>query len=62
VYPDNINAAGCPLRNQHGAASVIDFDAMLERLPPEQRAAFETERAERQAELSMYLATHAYAT
>ena len=62
MYPDDMNAAGCPLRNQHGVASVIDFDAKLERLPPEQRAAFEAERAERQAELNEYLATHAYAS
>jgi len=57
-----MNESGCPLRNQHGAASVIDFDAMLERLPPEMRSAFEAERAERQAELNEYLATHTYAS
>jgi len=62
VYPDDMNESGCPLRNQHGAASVIDFDAMLERLPPEMRSAFEAERAERQAELNEYLATHTYAS
>jgi hypothetical protein len=57
-----MNESGCPLRNQQGAASVSDFDTILERLPPEQRAAFEAERAERQAELTRYLATHTYAT
>jgi phage terminase Nu1 subunit (DNA packaging protein) len=62
VYPDDMYESGCPLRNQHGAVSLIDFDAILERLPPEQRAAFEAERAERQAELTRHLATHAYAT
>ena len=62
MYPDDVNASGCPLRNQHGSASVIDFEAILERLAPEMRSAFETERAERQAELNEYLATQAYAT
>jgi hypothetical protein len=62
VYPNDVNASGCPLRNQQGVASVIDFEAILELLPPEMRSAFETERAERQAELNEYLATHAYAT
>jgi hypothetical protein len=62
VYPDDVNASGCPLRNQHGAASVVDFEAMLERLSPEMRSAFEAERAEREAELNQYLATHPYAT
>jgi hypothetical protein len=62
VYPDVVNASGCPLRNQHGAASVVDFEAILERLSPDMRSAFEAERAERQAELNEYLATHAYAT
>lgn len=62
MYPNDVNASGCPLRNQPGAASVIDFEAMLERLSPEMRSAFEAERAERQAELNEYLATHAYAT
>jgi hypothetical protein len=52
VYPNDINASGCPLRNQHGAASVIDFEAILERLSPEMRSALEAERAERQAELN----------
>lgn len=62
MYLNDVNASGCPLRNQHGAASVIDFEAMLERLSPEMRSAFEAERAARQAELNEYLATHAYAT
>ena len=62
MYPNDVNASGCPLRNQQGAASVIDFEAMLERLSPEMRSAFDAERAERQAELNEYLVTHAYAT
>jgi hypothetical protein len=35
---------------------VIDFDAIVDRLPAQLRAAFEAERAERQAELDRYLA------
>ena len=62
MYPNDVNASGCPLRNQHGAASVIDFEAILERLAPEMRSAFEAERAEREAELKQYLSAHAYAT
>lgn len=57
MYPNDTNAHGCPLHNQCGAASVIDFDAILNRLPPQLRTAFEAERAERQAEIDTYHAT-----
>jgi len=57
MYPTDTTAPGCPLHNQCGAASVIDFDAILDRLPPQFRAAFEAERAERQAEIDAFLAT-----
>jgi len=58
MYPNDTNAHGCPLHHQCGAASVIDFDAILDRLPPQLRAAFAAERAERQAELDTYLAAN----
>ena len=58
MYPNDTNAHGCPLHHQCGAASVIDFDAILARLPPELRAAFEAECAERQAEIATLLTTH----
>ena len=53
---------GCPLRNQTGAAAVKHFAALLERLSPELRSAFEAERAARQAELETYVAQYGYAT
>lgn len=53
---------GCPLRNQTGPVGVKHFAAVIERLSPELRAAFETERAARQAELDAYVAQYGYAT
>ncbi len=59
---DEVNACGCPLRNQTGATGVQRFEAILASLPPELRAAFEAERAERQRELATILATAGYQT
>lgn len=60
--PDERNEYGCPLRNQSGAAGVQGFDAILAGLPPALRAAFEAERAERQAEIDRYVAANGYHT
>jgi hypothetical protein len=62
VYPNEINAAGCPLYGQTGATAVQGFEAILAALPPELRAAFEAERHERQAELEAHVAAHGYHT
>jgi len=45
------NEQGCPLNNQTGRDAIKDFDAILARLSPDQRRAFERERAERLADL-----------
>lgn len=50
----------CPLRFQTGATAIKNFDALIERLSPDQRDAFENERAERQAELDRYVAAYGY--
>ena len=54
MYHNDINEYGCPLRDQSGSVAVLQFDAILARLAPELRAAFEDERALRQAELDRY--------
>ena len=46
-----LNERGCPLHNQSGASAVLDFFTIISRLTAEERAAFERERAARQAEL-----------
>jgi len=51
MHPDEQNAYGCPLRNQTGIVAIHNFDAIVAGLPPELRAAFEQERAARQAEI-----------
>jgi hypothetical protein len=62
IYSNEQNEYGCPLRNQSGASAVQDFDAILLSLPPELRAAFEQERAARQAELDAFVAANGYHT
>ena len=62
VYDQEKDEHSCPLRFQTGALGVKDFDALIERLSPDQRDEFETERAERQAELDRYVATFGYRT
>lgn len=62
MYPLEVNAQGCALRNQTGTMAVQGFDAILSSLPPELRAAFEAERAERQAELDTHVAAYGYHT
>jgi hypothetical protein len=56
------NEYGCPLRNQTGAACVVNFGAIVERLSPEQREAFEVERQERREEYDEYVAQFGYQT
>jgi hypothetical protein len=50
------NSFGCPLVGQTGEAGVRNFRSLLRALPPEQRQAFERERAAREAELRRILA------
>jgi hypothetical protein len=45
------NTNRCPLVNQTGEAGVLNFKSLLSALPPDQRQAFEHERAARQDEL-----------
>jgi hypothetical protein len=62
VYQDTENEYGCPIRFQSGPQSIINFESIISRLAPEQRAAFESERADRQAELESYVAAYGYNT
>jgi len=62
MHPDEQNACGCPLRNQTGIVAICAFDAILTSLSPELRAAFEKERAARQAEIDGIIATNGYHT
>jgi hypothetical protein len=57
MYQDEKNEYGCPLHYQSGRIAVRDFQAVVERLSPGLRAAFETERAARLVELAFILAT-----
>ncbi len=59
---DEKNEYGCPFRNQSGAAAIKDFAGILARLSPDLRAAFEAERAARQAEFEAYIQKHGYQT
>ncbi len=56
MYQNETNEYGCPLLDQAGAAGVQNFDAIIARLAPDLRAAFESERTACQAELDSYLA------
>lgn len=62
MNPKDYNARGCPLRNQTGESAVKNFVAILERLPPELRRAFEAERQQRRAEYDQYVARYGYRT
>ncbi len=57
MYHNDTNQYGCPLCEQTGVVGVQNFDAIIARLAPDLRAAFEAERAACQAELDHYLAT-----
>ncbi len=61
VYQDEKNEYGCSLQNQKGSMGVQDFDAIVERLSPALRAAFEAERAACSAELQRFPADGAAA-
>lgn len=56
IYPNETNEYGCPLCGQTGAVGVQNFDAIIARLAPDLRAAFEAERVVRQDELEHYRA------
>jgi hypothetical protein len=62
MYQNETNEYGCPLCDQTGALGVQNFDAIIARLAPDLRAAFEAERAACQAELDSYLAASATAS
>ena len=62
MYQNDLNEYGCPLRDQTGSVGVRNFDAVVARLEPDLRAAFEAERAARRAELEHYLASGADAS
>ena len=62
MYPNEQNEYGCPLRDQTGTVAVQDFESVLASLPPELRAAFEQERAAREAELERTIALNGYHT
>jgi len=55
MYQNEINEYGCPLCDQTGSLGVQNFEAIIARLAPDLRAAFEAERAACQAELDRYL-------
>lgn len=57
MYQNETNEYGCPLREQTGVVGVQNFDAIIARLAPDLRAAFDAECAACQAELDRYLAT-----
>ena len=59
---DERNAQGCPLRNQTGAASIKDFAAIIARLSPDLRRAFEDERKRQHDEVVAYVARYGYRT
>src|SRR5215212_6427329 len=54
MYQNETNEYGCPLCEQTGALAVQNFDAIIARLTPDLRAAYEAERAACQAELDRY--------
>ena len=56
------NAHGCPIRGQSGDDGVLDFQAILDNLPADLRAAFEAERAERALEISGFVTANGYHT
>ena len=55
MYQNETNEYGCPLCDQTGALAVQNFEAIIARLGPDLRAAFEAERAACQAERDSYL-------
>jgi hypothetical protein len=57
-----VNEFGCPIYNQSGQQAMEGFEQVLQSLPPELRAAFERERAEREQELRTFLTTSPYRT
>jgi len=61
-YTEQAPEYSCPLRFQTGSAGVKNFEQLIEQLPPDERAAFEAERAERQRELDHYVDAYGYAT
>jgi hypothetical protein len=62
TYSEQPQDYGCPLRFQTGPVGVKNFEQLIEQLPPDERAAFEAERDERQRELDRYVDAYGYAT
>jgi predicted Rossmann fold nucleotide-binding protein DprA/Smf involved in DNA uptake len=56
------NSQGCRLRIQSGAEAVRGFAQIIDRLPPQLRAAYEDERRRRQSEFERYVGAHGYNT
>jgi hypothetical protein len=54
MYHNDTNQSGCPLCEQTGVVGVQNFEAIIARLAPDLRTAFEAERAACQAELDNY--------
>ena len=52
------NTYGCPLHNQSGADGIKNFELLVARLSADERAAFEAERAARNAEREHYTPTY----
>jgi hypothetical protein len=57
MYQNETNEYGCPLCDQTGVVGVQNFDAIIARLTPDLRSAFEAERAACQAEIDSYFAS-----
>lgn len=51
-YPGDVNAQGVPLVGQNGEQAIKNFQLILSRLSPAERAAFEQLRAQARAELA----------
>lgn len=59
---DEITVSSCPLHNQTGSDAIKNFDKIIAQLSPEQRAVFENERANQEADYRSYLLLHGYQT
>ena len=59
---DDINVYSCPLHNQTGSDAIKNFDKIIAQLSPEQRAIFEAERANQEANYRSYLLLHGHQT
>ena len=55
---DEVIVASCPLHNQTGSDAIKNFDRIIAQLSPEQRAIFESERANQEADYRSYVLLH----